>query len=262
MSSYKDKNNIRNFWKSRVENSENTVCTNDAQLDLLEEDQIIKRIKNDKSILEVGCGNGKLLDRLQKKIAIKSYYGTDFVQELIDKANKKYFKYKNVNFDCFDMSTVSDKSFDKKFDYIISKRAIQNILSAKIQLKIIDNLGLHLRKSGKVILVESSSNAQKNINEMRKKYGLKKINPPFHNLFLNEKKLKSYKFKNVKLTEVDNFASNFYFITRVIYALYTQNYLKSPPSYSDYHNQIGLEINDDLLKTDFSQVKTFIFTRK
>ena len=66
MSSYKDKNNIRNFWKSRVENSENTVCTNDAQLDLLEEDQIIKRIKNDKSILEVGCGNGKLLDRLQK----------------------------------------------------------------------------------------------------------------------------------------------------------------------------------------------------
>ena len=73
------------------------------------------------------------------------------------------------------MSTVSDKSFDKKFDYIISKRAIQNILSAKIQLKIIDNLGLHLRKSGKVILVESSSNAQKNINEMRKKYGLKKL---------------------------------------------------------------------------------------
>lgn len=262
MSAYKDKNNIRNFWKSRVKNSENTVCTNDVQLDLLEEDQIIKRIRNNKSILEVGCGNGKLLNRLQKKISIKAYHGTDFVQELIDKANKKYLKYKNINFDCFDMSTVSDNTFDTKFDYIISKRAIQNILSTKIQLKIIDNLGIHLRKNGKIILVESSSDAQKNINEIRRKYGLSKINPPFHNLFFNEKKLKSYKFKNVKLSQVDNFASNFYFITRVIYALYAQNYLKLPPSYSDYHNQIGLKINDNLLKIDFSQVKTFIFTRK
>ena len=259
MSSYKYKNNIRNFWKSRVENNENTVCTNDFQLDLLEEDQIIRRIKNNKSILEVGCGNGKLLNRLRKKVSIKTYHGTDFVQELIDKANKKYLKYKNINFDCLDMSKVSDNTFDIKFDYIISKRAIQNILSTKIQLKIIDNLGLHLKRSGKIILIESSSSAQKNINVMRKKYGLNKINPPFHNLFLNEKKLKSYKFNNVTLTD---FASNFYFITRVIYALYAQNYLKSPPSYSDYHNQIGLEINDNLLKTDFSQVKTFIFTRK
>ena len=41
MSSYKDKT-IYVILKSRVENSENTVCTNDAQLDLLEEDQIIK----------------------------------------------------------------------------------------------------------------------------------------------------------------------------------------------------------------------------
>ena len=262
MATYKNKNNILNFWKLRVDNSENTVCTNDVKLDLIEEDQIIKRIKNNKSILEVGCGNGKLLNRLKKKISLKTYHGTDFVQELIDKANKKYLKYKNINFDCLDMSTVSDNTFDTKFDYIISKRAIQNILSTKIQLKIIDNLGLHLRKNGKIILVESSSNAQKNINKIRKKYGLSKINPPFHNLFFNEKKLRSYKFKNVKLIEVDNFASNFYFITRVIYALYAQNYLKSPPSYSDYHNQIGLKINDNLLKIDFSQVKTFIFTRK
>ena len=43
---------------------------------------------------------------------------------------------------------------------------------------------------------------------------------------------------------------------------FAQNYLKSPPSYSDYHNQIGLNMNDNLLKIDFSQVKTFIFTRK
>ena len=56
----------------------------------------------------------------------------------------------------------------------------------------------------------------------------------------------------------------FILLTRVIYnrVLYAQNYLKSPPSYSDYHNQIGLNMNDNLLKIDFSQVKTFIFKRK
>ena len=67
----------------------------------------------------------------------------------------------------------------------------QNILSAKLQLKIIDNVGFFLKKNGKMILVESSSNAQNNINKFRKKFHLSKIIPPFHNLFLNDNKIRT-----------------------------------------------------------------------
>ena len=44
------------------------------------------------------------------------------------------------------MTLVSNKSFNEKFDYIISKRAIQNVLSNKLQISTIDNFGYHLKK--------------------------------------------------------------------------------------------------------------------
>ena len=103
------------------------------------------------------------------------------------------------------MTLVSNKSFSERFDYIISKRAIQNVLSNKLQISTIDNFGYHLKKKGLMILVESSNTAQKNINFYRKKYKLPKIIPPFHNLFFDDKKILSHKFKYVKLVINQNY---------------------------------------------------------
>ena len=258
---YKFKKENYEFWLSRYNNSDRKVCTNDIFLDLLEEDQIIKKIKDNKTILEIGSGNGILLKRLLKKKKIKKYLGTDFVKELVEKS-KKNFKKKNINFKHFDMTEVSNESFNEKFDYIISKRAIQNVLSRKLQINTIDKFGYHLKKGGLMVLVESSNTAQKNINLFRKKYKLPRIVPPFHNLFFDDKKILNHKFKNIKLKKIDNFSSNYYFISRVLNALLYKNYLKKKVSYSDPLNQIALLINDDLLKEDFSQIKTYFFERK
>ena len=259
---YKLKKENYNFWVSRLKNKERKVCSTDPNLDLLEEDQIIKRIKNNKTILEIGSGNGILLKRLIKNKKIKKYLGTDFVKELVDISNKKFKKKKNINFSQIDMTLINKKTFDTKFDYIVSKRAVQNVLNQNLQLKTIDNLGHHLKKRGLMILVESSSLAQKNINKLRKKYNLHKIIPPFHNLFLDDNKLIKYKFKNLKLLKIDNFSSNFYFITRIIYKLYAKNFLRKDTDYKNYLNFIALMIKDDLLKIDLSQIKTFLFIKK
>jgi DNA gyrase subunit A len=80
---YKYKKENYNFWVSRLKKKENLVCTNDILLDRIEENQIINRIENNKTILELGCGNGLILKRLIKNKKIKKYYGTDFVKELI-----------------------------------------------------------------------------------------------------------------------------------------------------------------------------------
>lgn len=258
---YKYKKENYEFWLSRCSNSERKVCTNDIYLDLIEEDQIIKNIRNNKTILEIGSGNGILLKRLLKKKKIKKYLGTDFVEELVKKS-KKYFKKKNIDFKHFDMTLISNKSFDEKFDYIISKRAVQNVLSRKLQIDTIDKFGYHLKKSGQMILVESSITAQRNINFFRKKYKLPKIFPPFHNLFFDDKIILNHNFKNVKLKKISNFSSNYYFISRILNALLCKDHLKKKVSYNDPLNQIALSINEDLLKKDFSQIKTYFFVRK
>jgi ubiquinone/menaquinone biosynthesis C-methylase UbiE len=258
---YKYKKENYNFWVSRLKKKENLVCTNDILLDRIEENQIINRIENNKTILELGCGNGLILKRLIKNKKIKKYYGTDFVKELINICIKKY-KSKKINFQTLDMTLLDKKTFKIKYDYIITKRAIQNILSTKLQLKTIDNIGYFLKKNGKMILVESSINAQNNINKVRKNFNLAKIIPPFHNLFFNDNKVRMYNFKNVKLVKIDNFSSSFYFTSRIIYALYAKIFLKKQPFYNHPLNIIASMLDAKLIKEDFSQIKTYIFKKK
>ena len=145
---YKLKQKNYNFWLNRL-NLKNSklVCSKDERLSNFENDFMIKCLKPNKSILEIGCGNGVLLKKLIKKKKVKYYLGTDFVKELIDR-NKKKIKRKNIDFDQLDMTVVKSDTFNKKFDYIISKRAVQNVLSQKLQLKAIDKLGVFLKKNG------------------------------------------------------------------------------------------------------------------
>jgi cyclopropane fatty-acyl-phospholipid synthase-like methyltransferase len=258
---YKYKKDNYNFWLNRLKNNEeDLVCTKDIILDNLEENQIIKNIKANRDILELGCGNGITLKKILKKKKIKNYLGTDFVKELIDNCKSK-FNAKNIKFEALDMTLINKSTFPVKYDYIITKRAIQNILSHKLQLKVIDNTGYFLKKKGLMILVESSATAQKNINNLRKEYKLSKIIPPFHNLFFDDEKIKKYKFKNVRLIKIENFSSNFYFISRIIYALYAKIFLKKNPVYNHPLNIIGTTIKENFLNRDFSQIKTYFFKK-
>ena len=112
------------------------------------------------------------------------------------------------------------------------------------------------------MILVGSSTAQKNINLFRKKYKLRKIIPPFHNLFFDDYKIKNYNFKKIKLEKIVNFSSNYYFISRILNAILCKKYLKRDANYNDPLNLIGLEVKDNLLKIDFSQIKAYFFKRK
>lgn len=258
---YKFKKENHDFWLSRLKkNHPTSVCTNDVALDQLESNQIINAVKNDQSILEIGCGNGLLYQQICDKYKLTRYLGTDFVNDLIDNCIKK--KRSDLHdFMQLDMTEVDEKTFKEKFDLIISKRAVQNVIDQKLQLEAIDNFGQYLNKDGAMILVESSSTAQKNINLIRKKHQLNEINPPFHNLFFDDKILKNYKFKNVFLEKIIPFASDFYYITRFIYARYASEYLNETPNYEHPLQKIALTMNENSTK-DFSQIQTYIFKKK
>ena len=65
---YKYKKENYNFWVDRLKKQKETlVCTKDIILDELEENQIIKNIKTNKTILELGCGTAVLLKKILKK---------------------------------------------------------------------------------------------------------------------------------------------------------------------------------------------------
>ena len=69
---YKNKKKIHNFWKKRVNNNPELVCSNDTFVDNFENKKMVNEILPNKSILEIGCGNGLLLKHLKKKLKLKN----------------------------------------------------------------------------------------------------------------------------------------------------------------------------------------------
>ena len=221
----------------------------------------MSKLSNNSKILEIGCGNGLLYENIRKNLNVDQYVGTDFVSELINCCNSKILN-SNDGFIQLDMTEVNNNTFDIDFDFIISKRAIQNVLDKSLQFEVIDNFGYFLKQNGIMILIESSEDALQNINQERSKYGLKKINSPFHNLFFDDEMLIQHNFKNVELLELNPFSSDFYFITRIIYSRLAKEYLNEPPNYDHPLEKIALTMSNKLSTKDYSQLKCYTFIKK
>jgi len=248
---------IKTFWENRSQ-KKLLAGSNNASVDIFETNYISSQISKNKKILDVGCGNGIFLKRLLKIKKYKEATGIDFSGGMIKAA--KRLNLSNTVFRIVDITNNSSlKKINEKFDVIVTKRALINISSHKRQLKILDYLGNFLKKGGKILCCENSRDSLKNINKVRKKIKLKKIDEPWHNTYFDDAKLKRYKFKNLKLHKVHEFASTFYFLSRIVNALVTKKENKS--SFNKSINEVGMQLDQDLIK-GFSQNIIYELRRK
>lgn len=251
------KKKIRSFWNSRAK-KKLLAGSNTVLPDLLETNYLIKLIKKNKSVLDVGCGNGIFLERLKKKINFKSALGFDYSKQMINEARKR--RIKKTKFMELDMTDKKQlQLLNQKFDYIITKRSLINLANFKQQVNVLDKLSKLLKKNGKILSCENSLTNLKNINKARKRAGLKKIIPPWHNVYIENKKLINHKFKYIKFVNLHEFSSTFYFITRVLNALNAK--LKKNIKFDENINHIGYSLDQNLIP-GYSQNVVFEFLKK
>tara|TARA_B100000161_G_scaffold264916_1_gene239317 strand:- start:37 stop:786 length:750 start_codon:yes stop_codon:yes gene_type:complete len=244
-----NKKKILNYWNLRA-GKKILKCTNDINLETNEIGIFLSIIKNKKNVLDIGCGDGELLRNLEKKNKCNCY-GIDFSQNLIKIARKKS---KNINYYCIDMNKIKDEFKVKiKFDYIITKRSIQNLTSWKDQKKFINQLKFFSNPKTKILLMESSNNGLRKINDMRNKLKLKKIIKPWHNLYFEDSKLKKTKFNGIKLVNIKELFSTYYFTSRVLNAA-----INPKPSYNDLLNLTGWKLPQNAIE-GFSQLRLYEF---
>ena len=183
------KKKIIEYWNSRAVNVNKKLSgSNDEQLHKFETKFMNDLIKNkNKSIFDLGCGNGSFLKDLNKSKKFKRIVGIDISHNMISESKKQNLK--NSKFYVSDVEQISDFKNLGKFDYVTSKRCLINLLSSKRQFLVINKIANFLKKGGSYFACESSSIALKNINLFRKKAGLKNIKSPWHNLYINDQNL-------------------------------------------------------------------------
>lgn len=92
-------------------------------------------------VLEIGCGNGRLLESLKEKNI--DYTGVDFCRPLLEQARKKYKKAEFIEGDITKMHLQ-----ENEYDKIIFIAALHHIPSRKLRIKVMKNINGSLRENG------------------------------------------------------------------------------------------------------------------
>lgn len=117
--------------------------------------QFKKYAKDGDTVLDLGCGNGRLYE-IFKDMSIQ-YIGVDNSPGLIEEAKKKWPEAEFITADALDLPFEN-----KKFDIIFSIAMLHQIPSGKLRLKVLQNIKRVLKDNGILIMT--------NWNLWQKKY--------------------------------------------------------------------------------------------
>jgi SAM-dependent methyltransferase len=105
-----------------------------------------KDIKDGARVLDLGCGNGRLLEALKdKKI---EYLGIDNSESLIKFASENYPGYQFIVSNILNPNTIQDK----EFDYIFCLATLQHLPSRELRVQALRLMKNSLSEGGQIII--------------------------------------------------------------------------------------------------------------
>ncbi len=231
-------NDIFKFWEEQSKKGVKSG-TRDLTLDELERRAISSYLKNDIDILEVGCGDGRNSIEMSQRFKVKLDafdYSPGMVSASIE--NSKNANINDIRFFVHDLNNVD--SLEKKYDLVVSKRALINLSDYYNQVDVIKKIFKVLKPGGLFLMCESSKRGLDSINIARVALELDKINSPWHNVYIDDDKLEKESLP-FELVERLDFSSTYYFLSRVVNAKMAQMN-GSVPDYDSPVNKWALSL--------------------
>lgn len=112
---------------------------------------IIRQLPINGSVLDVGCGNGRLLDELKKR-PLDSYTGLDLSSNLIDLAKQRY-PAKNLPFPvAWQTGDLLATALEQKFNFIFCIAALHHLPGHKLRQVAVRQLAAWLKPDGYLII--------------------------------------------------------------------------------------------------------------
>ncbi len=108
-------------------------------------EEFLRVIKNNQSLLDLGCGNGRFYEFIKDKRKV-NYLGLDNSKSLLVKAKKEHPEAKFIKGNLLNIPSK------KKFDVIVSIASFHHIPSKKLRKKVLIEIQKKLKKNGIFIL--------------------------------------------------------------------------------------------------------------
>lgn len=136
---------VRRFFGNNAESYEKVVSLTTFGRDAYWKEEIIKRIKECNSVLDLACGTGVLTFKIAEKFPKSKIIGVDITRGYLEIAKLKLNRHHKISFLLDDAEKLS---LDTKFDCITSSY-IPKYCNPRI---LIERCHCHLNSHGKIIL--------------------------------------------------------------------------------------------------------------
>jgi len=199
-------NEIKEHWEN-----EETVSLKDKNLQILERKIILEHLEQIQplTVADIGCGTGE--DTIYFSKYCKKLFAFDYSSAMLKKAKKNLENEKNI---VLNELNILENDIKGNFDTVITKRMLINLGSFENQMMAIKKIHNSLNENGYFIMLETSSDGLKKLNNLRTKFNLEPIQAPFHNNPFPIEELKNELMKYFTIEKISNF-STYFFLTRV-----------------------------------------------
>lgn len=243
------------FWDDRANLPENPGG-NDFPLKILEQRFIFDNFFGNARVLDLGCGDGTTLIKANEMFENIEGVGLDFSENMLNLARSNAKGMDNLTFRKASMLALPEDI--GTFDIICSQRCLINLDSFEQQKEVIAKLASMLNKNGILIMVESTFDGMHRTNELRAKFNLEMITPPWHNTFFNVNEVATLQTDNFKIINFKHLSSTYYFLSRVVYAAVADKN-NEPLRYDSDINMVSLELPEDI--GEFGPGKGWVFKK-
>lgn len=115
---------------------------------------ILKRLEPERSILDLGCGNGELACQLEEQGYHGSYLGTDFSPALLEEASRRFRGNFPAQFLSLDLAQPDWNKYlpARTFDVVFFFAAFHHIPSQELRLSVCRNIQHYLADGGRLYL--------------------------------------------------------------------------------------------------------------
>lgn len=210
----------KDFWSKRAikyKDSEEFGFP-DIHLNHRENKIMRKKIKpfEQKKILDVGCANGYSTIAISRP-GNNFIWGIDANPNAIEMANRLRDKNGLAGL-CFKVGEMSDIPFNKNyFDIIYAKRSLSNLPSRREQKKAIEEMSRVVKSEGEVYIFDLFVEGYEKLNCLRERFGLEKIELPFHCIPLKDDFIETALDNNLEISCEEDITSSYYLMSRIIY---------------------------------------------